>query len=62
MKLRVLARHLLKAAKRVFRIPDFRHYALADRIRHFLHNQSRGLKELLALPNPAFVQRSIFDP
>jgi hypothetical protein len=32
MKLRVPAGHVLRASKRVFRIPDFRLYALADRI------------------------------
>ena len=32
-KLRVLARHLLKSAKRVFGIPEFHFYALADGIR-----------------------------
>jgi hypothetical protein len=32
MKLRVPAGHVLRASKRVFGIPDFRLYALADRI------------------------------
>ena len=36
MKLRVLAGHVLRASKRVFGIPDFRLYALADGIRQFL--------------------------
>ncbi len=33
IKLEILATHLLKAAKRLFRIPDFRLYALTDGIR-----------------------------
>jgi len=55
------AKVAFEAAKRVFGIPDSRLYALADGIRHFLYNQSKGLKELLALSNPASVQRSLFD-
>ena len=35
-KLRVLARHVLRAARRLFGIPDFRFYALADGIRELL--------------------------
>jgi len=30
VKLRVMAGHVLKAAKRVFGIPDFHYYAIAD--------------------------------
>jgi hypothetical protein len=36
MKLFILASHVLKAAKRVFGIPDFRYYALSDGIREIL--------------------------
>lgn len=35
-KLRVLMRHLLEAAKRVFGVPEFRFYALADGIKEHL--------------------------
>jgi hypothetical protein len=45
-KLRVLMRHLLKAAKRVFGIPEFRFYALADGIKEHLFARrwdTRGL-------------------
>jgi len=38
-KLRVLACHVLKAARRLFGIPDFRFYALADGIREFLFSR-----------------------
>jgi len=36
MKLLILASHVLKAAKRLFGIPDFRYYALSDGIREIL--------------------------
>lgn len=36
MKLSVLASHVLKAAKRVFGIPDFRYHALSDGVRELL--------------------------
>jgi hypothetical protein len=61
MKLRVLAGHVLRASKRVFGIPDFRLYALADGIRQFLYSQTQGLTKLLeqqsSLPN----QPMLFD-
>ena len=62
LKLRVLARHVFKAARRVFGIPDFRLYALADGIKHFLFNRSKGLRIALPPPKPRFVQRLLFDP
>jgi Transposase DDE domain len=61
LKLRVLARHVLRAARRVFGIPDFRLYALADGIKRFLYSQSKGLKLALPPPKPHFVQRLLFD-
>jgi hypothetical protein len=36
MKLSILASHVLKAARRLFGIPDFRYYALSDGIREIL--------------------------
>ena len=60
LKLRVLAGHVVKAARRVFGIPDFRLYAIADGIKHILFNRSRGLGLApRGLPPPAF-QRSLF--
>jgi len=61
LKLRVLMKHVLRAARRVFGVPDFRLYALADGIKHFLFSQSRGLKPALPPPKPYFVQRFLFD-
>ena len=60
LKLRVLMRHVLRAARRVFGVPDFRLYALADGIKHFLFSQSKGLKPALPPPKPHFVQRFLF--
>lgn len=42
-KLEILVTHVLKAAKRIFGIPDFRYYAIADGIRELLlrHNTRR---------------------
>ncbi len=61
MKLRVLASHVLRASRRVFGIPDFRLYALADGIRQFLYNQTHGLKKFLELQSPLPVQSKLFD-
>jgi hypothetical protein len=62
MKLRVLAGHVLRASKRVFGIPDFRLYALADGIRQFLYSQTQGLKKFLELQNQPPIQPKLFYP
>jgi hypothetical protein len=62
MKLRILAGHVLRASKRIFGIPDFRLYALADGIRQFLYSQTRGLKGFLDLQHPLPVQPTLFNP
>ncbi len=61
LKLRILMRHVLRAARRVFGVPDFRLYALADGIKHFLFSQSKGLKLAHPPPKHQFVQRFLFD-
>ena len=61
MKLRVLASHVLRASKRVFGIPDFRLYALADGIRQFLHGQTRGLTRFFELQDQPLIQSKLFD-
>jgi hypothetical protein len=43
-KLEILALHVLRAAKRIFGIPDFRYYSLADGIKEVL---SKALKRIL---------------
>jgi len=41
-KLRILVAHVLKAGKRLFGIPDFRYYAIADGIREILFRLGKG--------------------
>lgn len=41
-KLRILVTHLLQAGKRLFGIPDFRYYALADGIQSILRRVGKG--------------------
>ena len=53
LKLRVLSQHVLKAARRVFGIPDFRLYALADGIKHCLFSRSPGVRGLSAALSPS---------
>lgn len=62
MKLRVLAGHVLRASKRVFGIPDFRLYALADGIRQFLYSQTQGLKRFFELQDQPPIQPKLFYP
>jgi len=62
MKLRVLAGHVLRASKRVFGIPDFRLYALADGIRQFLYSQTQGLKKFLEPQDQPPIQPRLFYP
>ncbi len=62
MKLRVLAGHVLRASQRVFGIPDFRLYALADGIRQFLYSQTQGLKKFLELQHQPPIQPRLFNP
>jgi hypothetical protein len=52
MKLRVPAGHVLRASKRVFGIPDFRCYALADRIKTYLFAQKSGLNGCFSAHDP----------
>lgn len=42
-KLQILALHALNAAQRIFGIPDFRYYALADGIKEILGKAGRGI-------------------
>jgi len=42
-RLEILARYALRAARRIFGIPDFRYYALADGIREILCRVGKGL-------------------
>ncbi|MDH4270735.1 MAG: hypothetical protein OEW18_02030 [Candidatus Aminicenantes bacterium] len=62
MKLRVLAGHMLRVSKRVFGIPDFRLYALADGIRQCLYSQTKGVKRYLEEINPFPLQPKLLFP
>lgn len=61
-KLRVMARHLLRAARRLFGIADFRFYALADGIRQLLFGRQKGLEGLSQMLKREYLQMSLFDP
>lgn len=50
LKLAILAHHALEAAKRIFGVPDFPHYALADGIKAFLFGSEAPLREGKAQP------------
>jgi hypothetical protein len=61
MKLRVLSKHLVRAARRVFGIPDFRLYALADGIKQVLFNRTRGPGTSPRQAPPSVFQRLLFQ-
>ena len=61
-KLRVLARHVLKAARRLFGIPDFRFYALADGIQELLFSRQKGLESFTNMLKTETIQLKLFDP
>jgi len=42
-KMEILVTHVLKASKRIFGIPDFRYYAIADGIRELLPRYNRRM-------------------
>ena len=50
MKLQILAQHVLRAARRVFGIPDFRYYALADGLAALLRRFPLHVQRPKALP------------
>lgn len=60
-KLRVLARHVLKAARRLFGIPDFRFYALADGIRELFFSHKKGLEGFSQRLKSESFQLGLFD-
>jgi hypothetical protein len=62
IKLRVLAGHVLKAAQRLFGIPDFQFYALADGIRELLFGRQKGLERINPILNTHEKQMCLFDP
>jgi hypothetical protein len=61
IRLGVLAHHALKEAKRLFGIPDFRYYAMADGIKTLLEGFRKPFLEKETL-NPRTLQTSLFGP
>lgn len=60
-RLRILAHHALRAAQRLFGIPDFRYYALADGIRRLLDGVRKPFDARQVSAQPQ-LQTSLFDP
>lgn len=58
---RILAHHALRAARRLFGIPDFRYYALADGIRRLLEGFSRPFIARFGSGH-SLLQPNLFDP
>jgi len=57
-KIQILALHALNAAQRIFGIPDFRYYALADGIKAILSRSGQGIftqKSKVGGPDPQLV-------
>jgi hypothetical protein len=61
-QLRVLTGHVLQAAHRVFGIPDFHFYALADGIKTYLFGQKKGLCGFFSIQDAETGQRWLFSP
>jgi len=60
-KMEILAFHVLKAAKRIFGIPDFRYYALADGIKEVLSKAGKGILGAKAMPPSHIGQFTLFS-
>ena len=60
-KLNILALHALKAAKRLFGIPDFRYYAIADGIKSILTRSGQGVNRQSMPPPPPTPQLSLIE-
>jgi hypothetical protein len=61
LKLRVLSKHLVRAARRVFGVPDFRLYAIADGVKHILFNRSTRFGLRARPPEPVPRQHLLFQ-
>ena len=60
-KMEILVTHVLKASKRIFGIPDFRYYAIADGIRELLHRYDNLIMKFPVLL-ASRKQLVLFDP
>lgn len=45
VKLKILVQHIQKASKRIYGIPEFRYYALADGIRQILYSRTARIRD-----------------
>jgi len=61
VKLKAISGVLLKASRRIFGIPDFRYYALADGIRELLKGNDKGIWRPTPRDSPQH-QISLFNP
>jgi hypothetical protein len=61
-KLQILALHALNAAQRIFGIPDFRYYALADGIKAILSKCGPGIRATKRKEGGSNLQLSLFLP
>ena len=60
-RVRILTYHALRAARRLFGIPDFRYYALADGIKRLLEALRKPFVVRLGSEHPQ-LQPNLFDP
>ena len=60
-KLEIMAVHIIKASKRIFGIPDFRFYALADGIGAILGRTDKGTYKRKVLPPKGPLQLFLFE-
>jgi hypothetical protein len=59
-KLEILTLHALKAAKRIFGIPDFRYYAISDGIKEILSRTGQGILHQESKQGGDHVQLALF--
>lgn len=55
IRLRLLSQHILRSAKRIYGVPEFRFYAVADGIKQLLYSSQRGLGPPLLRPGDQFL-------
>jgi hypothetical protein len=53
IKLKILVEHIHRAAKRIYGIPEFRYYALADGIKQILYSQAARIRDPISDPSDA---------
>lgn len=54
-RLRLLTQHILRSAKRIYGVPEFRFYAVADGIKQLLFSSQRGLGPPILRPGSQFL-------